>query len=438
MRSILRSIKHLIIVLWPWGSLTLAGAAIHFGTAVLRFNTFYPKPRLLDFTAFYTAALAKRLGTSPYYIPQELTDSLRETYQIAWNARILHPPFWPWLLTPFSYFNYPAAAYLWLLLMLSLLLLSTWLIGQIVKANWKEYILIFLIILTFGPVFLDLTLGQITIPLLAVVLIVGRSLTWNNKPTSLISGILLGIVASIKLYPVLWFFVPFIAKRWRLISAGVLVLALALLLPFLLTPEINQEYWLEILPNLLNEETTAPSIDDQALTAWLDRMGRAQTYQVPGLNTEEQKTITWAFPWQLSQTTTRGIGYAAAALTLFALVLPVCLKAEASQIEGVFYLWIIYLLILLPHMARYNHALLLPAMAWLWAQNKNGKHFVILAYLLTGFSRLNHLWATTLPQTIVPFASGFGLFAVLLLISGLIWHLWPNRLPMIPEKLSQT
>lgn len=41
---------------WLWAILGVAGALIHFGTALLRLNTFFPYPNLMDFAAFYAGA----------------------------------------------------------------------------------------------------------------------------------------------------------------------------------------------------------------------------------------------------------------------------------------------------------------------------------------------------------------------------------------------
>lgn len=124
-------------------------------------------------------------------------------------------------------------------------------------------------------------------------------------------------------------------------------------------------------------------------------------------------------------------------MALLALIpLIVLFRTGPAQAEGAFYLWVLYWLLPFPHTERYNHVLLLPAMAWLWARSETfahrsetlaqrGRNLVILAYFLAGLSRLTHLWAILLPAPWGPLASGFGLYAVLLLGGGTVALLWP-------------
>jgi len=71
-------------------------------------------------------------------------------------------------------------------------------------------------------------------------------------------------------------------------------------------------------------------------------------------------------------------------------------------------------------MARYNHTLLLPAIAWLWGQGESGQRFAVVGYFLAGLARLTHLWVLLLPWPWGPLATGFGVMAVLTLMFGMI------------------
>jgi alpha-1,2-mannosyltransferase len=133
--------------------------------------------------------------------------------------------------------------------------------------------------------------------------------------------------------------------------------------------------------------------------------------------------VTWGPVWPIDPDTARWCGYLLSALLGLA-VLPVLLQTAPSHREGGFYLWILYTLLVLPHIERYNHALLLPAMAWLWSQRERQRTIVIWVYLLTGLSRLNHLWVRLLPVPWGPLASGFGVYAVVLLGGGIVAAMW--------------
>jgi hypothetical protein len=121
----------------------------------------------------------------------------------------------------------------------------------------------------------------------------------------------------------------------------------------------------------------------------------------------------------------RWVGYILLAL----LVLPclfLLLRALPEQYEPAFYLWVLYGLIALLHIERYNHVLLLPAMAWLWNRGRWQRIVVVVAYALVGLSRLTHLWAMLLPAPWGPLAAGFGTYAVFLLGAAIVANLWPS------------
>ncbi len=295
--------------------------------------------------------------------------------------------------------------------------------------EWKRKGVAFLLVLTFGPTFLDLTLGQNSFFLLTAVLVIGQALRTQAKGTRL-SAVLAGAIAvGAKLFPLTWLgALPFL-RRWRLFVFTVLAVLLALGLPFLLAPAASQSYWFDILPQRVLSASEKVGIDDQSLVAWLDRLGRPQTFRVPGLSVAERHAVTWSPPWSVDPVLIRLAGYSLVAL-LALIPIIVLLRAGPAEAAGAFYLWVLYGLIVFPHTERYNHVLLLPAMAWLWARSETfaqrsefraqwGRKLVILAYFLVGLSRLTHLWAILLPAPWGPLASGFGLYAVLLLGGGM-------------------
>jgi hypothetical protein len=82
---------------------------------------------------------------------------------------------------------------------------------------------------------------------------------------------------------------------------------------------------------------------------------------------------------------------------------------------------LLFTLIFFPHMERYNHLIALPALAWLWSRGIWGRKIAIMGYALFALSRLNHIWVSVLPSGLAAVATGFGLFAVLLLFSGVTY-----------------
>ncbi|MDF1512255.1 MAG: glycosyltransferase family 87 protein [Anaerolineae bacterium] len=428
----------------PWLLYTaaLAGFLIHGGTAILRLQSFFPVPKLIDFAAFYASASALSQGLSPYALSAQWLDALQTQKFLPFAPpAIYNPPLWPWLLQPIAELDYPAAAWVWLLFNTGILL---WLsfcictklsapnldtqhvtdrvnllphIRPVIRQNSRSFIIISILIISFGPVFLDLSIGQTSILLLMLCVIIGfYTHRENNWAAELFTALSIALAAVTKLYPIAW--VPYLAltRKWKHLALSTAFTAAAFLSGFLLMPEVNREYWQHYLPHRLENATDHVSMDDQSLPAWLDRISRPHSYDVPGLNSGVRTQIVWKTRWaidpQLLQIGSYILGVIFGIPVFYTLT-----SANAELDDGGFYLWVLYILAIFPHMERYNHVLLLPAMLWLW--HKGQRSIVIAAYLLTAFSRLNHLWILVLPAPWGPLASGFGLFAVFILAWGI-------------------
>lgn len=409
---------------WLWSALIGAGILLHAGTALLRLDTFFPYPQLVDFAAFYAGAWAVRLDTSPYEWHPAVIEYLRTAQGLRIHPPVLHsPPTWAWLLQPLTLFDFPTATFIWLVLLLGLVIWSAFLLAR--TAGWEKWPakgLILLLVLTFGPVFLNLTLGQNSLFLLMAVLVTGHSFRSERGYLLLMVTVSWIIAISAKLFPLIWLLALLLLRRRRWVAFITVALLLFWGWTYLLTPAVSQEYWSHFLPGRSLLFTEQVGIDDQSLVAWLDRLGRPHTFGVPGLSATQQHTVTWSPPWSVDPLAIRVGGYFLAALLAIILVV-ILLRTGLTQAEGAFYLWVLYGLIIFPHMERYNHVLLLPAMAWLWKRGGYGHYLVILAYLFTGLSRLTHLWAILFPAPWGPLCSGFGLYAVLLLMAGMILSL---------------
>jgi alpha-1,2-mannosyltransferase len=276
-------------------------------------------------------------------------------------------------------------------------------------------------------VFLNLTLGQNGLFLLIAVLIIGQTIRAKTRNSSLWATIAWVVAIGAKLFPLIWLgALPFL-RRWQLFVLAILTILLTLGLTTILTPTASWDYWLRFLPQRVLSASEQVGIDDQSLVAWLDRLGCSHTFRIPGLSVTQRHTVTWSPPWSVDPHVIRLGGYFLVAL-LALIPLMVLLRMGHAEAEGAFYLWVLYGLIVFPHMERYNHVLLLPAMAWLWSRGSRGRNLVILAYFLAGLSRLTHLWAILLPAPWGPLASGFGLYAVLVLGGGMATFLRPSKL----------
>jgi alpha-1,2-mannosyltransferase len=410
---------------WLWVAIGAAGLVIHAGTAALRLTTFFPVPRLLDFSAFYASAWAIRLGMSPYNLSADWLGALQRSQSIPFAPPpIYNPPFWPWLLVPLTWFSFPVAAWIWLILNLGLLLLSAITLTDLAGyRSWRARCLIFVLVVTFGPTFLDLTLGQTSVVLMAAALAIGRCMSSRRRWAGLFAAGAAALAVGCKLFPLSWLPAWPVLRRWRyaLLSA-ILVLAVAGL-SLLVSPAGSRAYWAYLFEERLATASAVPSVDDQALIAWLDRLVLPQVFDVSGVGVEQRQTVFWTPLWSVDATTVRWLGYGLIGLLLI-MVLLVLLRTGQQHAEAGMYLWILFGLVALLHIERYNHVLLLPAMAWLWGRGGWTRKVVVMSYTLVGLARLTHLWAVLLPAPWGPLASGFGLYAVFALGVAMAVSMW--------------
>lgn len=408
-----------------WIIVALCAGFVHLGTAVLRIKSFFPTVQALDFSSYYTAAWAVRLGLSPYAPSPELLDFLAKTQSLSHTPPICaSSPLWAWLMQPMTTLAFPSAAALWLVLSLMIAgFCHILLAGVAGYRGWKIVLATLPITISFGPVFLNLTLGQNALVLLLSALAMGEALKKQTGGHRVLWIPVWLLAIAAKIFPVLWLgCMPFL-KRWRMALTASSFCLIVFLGSALLKPDENQDYWKRYLVNRAQQYSSGETqIDDQSLKAYFDRIGRSGHFLISGLRVDDRQEIKWELPWEVP---TQAIyGATAVAVILIGLwLLNVWIRHRGRDPAGVLYSLILFTLIFFPNMQRYNHLLALPAMAWLWRTGTTGRKLAIAAYALFALSRLNHLWAALLPSPLAPLASGFGLFGVLVLLAGVLYFL---------------
>jgi hypothetical protein len=409
---------------WLWSGCLVLAVAINLATAVLRLDSFFPTPRSIDLSSYYAGAWSLRLHLSPYPWSEGLLRFLGETQNLAVeNTPLNSPPLWPWLLQPLTLLSFPAAAVAWLFLLLLTVGCSHVLLLRIAGYHdWRTVALTLPFTLTFGPLFLNLTIGQNGPFLLLAALLLGEALRNRSGKRKLLAAMAVWVVAVAgKIYPALWIGCLPLLKRWRLFAGAVALCLAAFAVVAVLAPQASHDYWFNTLLNQTKAYSSEVSINDQSLNGYLKRVGASGTYAFPGLNVDEWPEEAWSWPWEFS----------AAAIRIFSslILLGVGLflayawrRNQARDPDAALYSTVLFTLLLVPHLERYNHIVALPALAWLWGAGGGYRRLAIAAFGLFALSRLTHLWAAlSLPGGLL--ASGFGLFAVLVLILGI-----PHRL----------
>ncbi len=408
-----------------WTIVALCAGFIHLGTAALRMNSFFPAVQALDFSSYYAAAWSLRLGMSPYTLSPDLLDFLAKTQNLIHTPPICaSSPLWVWLLQPITAIAFPSAAALWLLLNLIIAGFCHMLLVDI--AGYKSWKIVFAtlpITLSFGPVFLNLTLGQNALVLLLCALVMGEAFRKQIRSYRVFWIPLWILAIAAKIFPVLWLAcLPFL-KRWRAALAASSLCLMVFCGFALLKRDANQDYWQRYLVGRAQQYSRGGTdIDDQSLKAFLDRIGRSGRSLVSGLSVEDRQEVKWELPWKIS---TQSIYWAAVVSTILIglWLLYVWIRHRNRDPSAILYSLILFTLIFFPNMQRYDHLLALPAMAWLWNNGKCGQNLAVAAYALFALSRLNHLWAILLPSPLASLASGFGLFGIFSLLAGVLYFL---------------
>ena len=404
--------------------------SIHVATAVARLGTLVPSPAMPDFAGVYTAAWTLRHGTyMPAKWPPAMLQTLRAERGLTGEPTpVLSLPVWVWLLQPLTAYSFPTAAWIWLLVLVGLTGWSARRIAQLTQLHeWRARIAVGLLVVTFGPVVLSVTLGQNSLVLLCAALAAGAALRTDNGRRRIQALVLWVLAVAAKLVPAAWLVVLPLTRRGRLL-APFLAAGLAMaLLAVTVTPASTQSYVRQmpaITTKFFHEKL---GLDDQSLGAWIQRLGRPQRFAVHGLFLEQHK-VSWTLPWSFEPTHLRAGGIVVIAALGLALV--VALRRTAAQEpEGALYAVVLYTLLAVPHMERYDYVLLLPAMAWLWPRGSHARTLVLCSYCLAALSRLNHLWAAFLPGLLAALASGFGTCAALVLSYGVLRALATPKMP---------
>lgn len=243
--------------------LALAGLVLNVGTAMLRLSNFFPTPRLIDFGAFYASSWALRLGLSPYALPPAFVEEVmaRTTMPLA-PPPIYNPPVWPILTYPFTFLSYPPAAFAWVAVNLTMLAIATYMLTDIAGLHgWKPRTLSYTIVVTFGPVFLDLSIGQNSTFLLLMVVVAGWSLRRAVRHSEAMAAVAVALAVGAKLFPLFWSGAFFLLRRARLFVLTLLMTAGLITIAYLLFPAESLDYLTVQLPARLTTSVESVSIN---------------------------------------------------------------------------------------------------------------------------------------------------------------------------------
>ncbi len=189
-----------------------------------------------DFGKFYQSAQffdqGKNIYTKIFLSQKETTNSGIQTH-IKQAAPDLNPPFFTLLVLPLGLLTYSSALLLWSALSIAGGILSIILLQKALKLNDPPIYLTLSFILAFFvyyPTFAVIQFGQVTLVLLP--LVVAAWLSAKNKYLAT-AGILLGIVASLKIIFGLFLIYFLMRREWRATIAFIATIIICSLIPLL-------------------------------------------------------------------------------------------------------------------------------------------------------------------------------------------------------------
>lgn len=197
----------------------------------------------LDFSSFYSAAIAYTKGINPY-------QSLIASYFVI-PVKLpanLNPPFFLQLMSPLAQLNYQLASSLWLICSIILGGIGALLSFKLTCSDdyFKKYWLALLFIyLGMFSTLMNTGAGQIGGVLLFFIM---TGYYCYLRRLDSLAGIFWGVIIAIKLFPGLLFLFVFNQKRYKVFLVMLITCLLACLLPFLIKGAEVYSFYVKMLP----------------------------------------------------------------------------------------------------------------------------------------------------------------------------------------------
>ncbi|HSW96490.1 MAG TPA: glycosyltransferase family 87 protein [Candidatus Saccharimonadales bacterium] len=215
-------------------------------------SNYYP-----DFSSYYYGARTVLHGGNPYLGGKNFFGSF------------LYPPFALLVFLPFTFISFFIAEKVFVVLSLLCLFLAIILLFKLFKISVLSTVSLFLLTLVFNffPEKFTLGMGQINN---VVLLLMSLFVYFYIKKREYLAGIVLALAIMLKLSPVILIFFLLIDKRWKLLIATCVALAIMILSIAIFINPANNIYFLKTaLPELL--ASWKGDYYNQALSGFLQR-----------------------------------------------------------------------------------------------------------------------------------------------------------------------
>ena len=226
----------------------------------LHYQLIHDEGFLLDFEPYYLQSKALQEGhPAPY--------DVRGT-KLGWNLETTLPLFYSLLITPLSFLKLQRAETVFFGFNICFYFLGVFFLIKLITLSREKKILLWCISLIFFPSVHGLVVGNVSIILFVLVTL---SLYALKKENFILSAIILGFTASIKITPIFLIAIFFIHKKFKYCF----IFILTFLLFQIITSQIagwenTSYYWLELFPSM-NKYSNA-STYNQSILGYFTRL----------------------------------------------------------------------------------------------------------------------------------------------------------------------
>lgn len=214
------------------------------------------KPEVIpsdDYLHFWASGKLNLEGDDPYKLEniEKLTLSQLSIEQASSTGLLFTKPItlnFPWAVTilmPFALFSFPTSRFIWLMISITIILLSSLMLWKVDSGNPRLRWLALLITFTFAPTISVLEKGQIT-PFLLLGLSGFLYYSVHHQNDWLAGAFLSFLTFKPQVILLLW--IPILVwvivqKRWIIIISTIVMVILLSILSFLPNPQIFQQYY---------------------------------------------------------------------------------------------------------------------------------------------------------------------------------------------------
>ena len=256
--------------------LTLLLALVGFGRIL---PTLLRVPDSYDFAAYYVAGRTLNVSGNVYDAAQMAQAANRPGDAVAF-PRYIYPPFFAALMRPFASFSFATAKTLWFILNAGLLIAAIALLARMAGMRWWITLIFGGVVMLMPPIYDTFLLGQVNFVLLFLLtlMICFSTRSSPNRVTDMLAGVLLGIAAVIKIYPLLLGSVYLLHRRWNVLVGVMIGIGLTLVVGVLGSGNtaMTVEYFTVVAPNLSGG---GPGITDQSIWPVIARLFSVNQYR---------------------------------------------------------------------------------------------------------------------------------------------------------------